>query len=192
MKNILVLIFSCLLAFTWVSCDANKKATYEKGMAHIKNKEFAEGVACLTEAAEAGYAEAQFELAEEYRYGNEALKSDRVAAAKWYIKAAEQGHADAQYMAGFCYQKGLGVTEDTKKAIEWYTEAGEQNHESALDALAFIYYTGEGGIEINDKKAIELWTKAVEFGSYNAKFFLDEIKEKGAVEYLRPELFKKN
>lgn len=46
-------------------------------------------------------------------------------AVEWYTKAAEQGHAAAQYNLGNCYYDGEGVEKDLQKAIEWYTKAAE-------------------------------------------------------------------
>jgi len=35
---------------------------------------------------------------------------------KWYKKAAEQGHASAQYNLAVCYENGTGVEKDEKKS----------------------------------------------------------------------------
>ena len=47
---------------------------------------------------------------------------------EWYLKAAEQGNANAQYIIGYCYQHGLGIKKDeqNKKTVEWYLKAAEQ------------------------------------------------------------------
>ena len=36
-----------------------------------------------------------------------------------YTKAAEAGHAEAQYNLGVCYDDGEGVAQDKRKAVEW-------------------------------------------------------------------------
>ena len=41
-------------------------------------------------------------------------------------KAAEQGHADAQYNLGLMYDYGGGVPEDDAEAVRWYRKAAEQ------------------------------------------------------------------
>jgi TPR repeat protein len=51
---------------------------------------------------------------------------------KWHHKAAEQGHAEAQYNLGFCYEKGKGVKQNYEKAEEWYRKAAAQGHEKAI------------------------------------------------------------
>ena len=56
-------------------------------------------------------------------------------AVELYTKAAEQGHAVAQFNLGKCYYDGEGVEQDMQKAVEWYTKAAEQGDEDAQEAL---------------------------------------------------------
>jgi TPR repeat protein len=43
----------------------------------------------------------------------------QVAAASWYRKAADQGHAGAQYQLGYMYANGWGVPQDYILAHMW-------------------------------------------------------------------------
>ena len=45
---------------------------------------------------------------------------------KWWRQAAEQGHAEAQYNLGVCYEKGEGVAQDSSEAVKWFRQAAEQ------------------------------------------------------------------
>ena len=54
---------------------------------------------------------------------------------KWYQKAAEQGHANAQNSLGFCYRNGLGVSKNKIEAIKWYRKAAEQGNINAQKNL---------------------------------------------------------
>ncbi|MBQ0113780.1 MAG: sel1 repeat family protein [Bacteroidales bacterium] len=56
-------------------------------------------------------------------------------AVSWFKKAAEQGHADAQYNLAFCYANGNGVSQDYKQAASWYEKAAEQGLGEAIEAL---------------------------------------------------------
>ena len=47
------------------------------------------------------------------------------------MKAAEQGHADAQQDLGCCYYNGGGVEHGMGKAVQWWTKAAEQGHAEA-------------------------------------------------------------
>ncbi len=47
------------------------------------------------------------------------MPQDDAVAVGWWRKAAEQGHAKAQYNLGFMYAKGRGVTQDYVQAYMW-------------------------------------------------------------------------
>ena len=59
-------------------------------------------------------------------------------AVKWYRKAADQGHARAQYFLGSCYDYGTGVGEDDAEAVKWYRKAAEQGDETAKEMLKWF------------------------------------------------------
>jgi TPR repeat protein len=40
-----------------------------------------------------------------------------------FLKAAEQDHADAQFMVGWMYHNGIGIEPDAQKAADWYRRA---------------------------------------------------------------------
>ena len=53
--------------------------------------------------AEKGDAQSQFELGKAFYFGSLGVAKDEVEAVKWFRKAAEQNHAEAQYNLGVCY-----------------------------------------------------------------------------------------
>jgi hypothetical protein len=53
------------------------------------------------------------------------VPENKVQAAFWYRKAAEQGEADAQYKLGLMYDLGRGVPRDIVEAYFWYALAAE-------------------------------------------------------------------
>jgi hypothetical protein len=61
---------------------------------------------------------------------------DYATALKEYLAMAEQGHADAQYMAGHLYAQGLGTPRDPVQAHLWFTLAAAQSDPFAEEALA--------------------------------------------------------
>ena len=65
-------------------------------------------------------------------------------AVKWYRKAAEQDHADAQTKLGVCYFSGEGVAKDFAEAAKWYRKAAEQGHANAQYNLGVCYDNGRG------------------------------------------------
>src|SRR5690606_15490004 len=70
------------------------------------------------EAAEAGNAEAQYQLALLYYLGRGGIAEDHAAAAEWFGRAAKQGHAKATMRLGDLYAKGQGVPQDYERARE--------------------------------------------------------------------------
>ena len=53
-------------------------------------------------------------------------------AIKWYRKAAEQGHVEAQYNLGNMYFRGETVKQDRLEAIKWYKKVAEQNNKKYI------------------------------------------------------------
>ena len=64
------------------------------------------------------------------------MEEDKAEAVKWFRKAAEQGHSDAQNSLGYCYYNGEGVEEDKAEAVQWFRKAAEQGHHAATLQLA--------------------------------------------------------
>ena len=60
---------------------------------------------------------------------------DYAEAARWFLKSAEQGIADAQFNIGLILEEGRGVKRDSASAAVWYGEAAEQGHEEAQSRL---------------------------------------------------------
>jgi hypothetical protein len=63
------------------------------------------------------------------------VSKDSAEAFKWYLKAAEQGNAAAQYALGLLYEQGKGTAKDKQIAATWYRKAAEQGNENAKKAL---------------------------------------------------------
>ena len=68
--------------------------------------------------------------------GKEAYDSKNYAeAVKWYTKAAEQGHAEAQYSLGIYHELSLDYNKYLPEALKWYRKAAEQGHAKAKQRL---------------------------------------------------------
>ena len=75
------------------------------------------------------FAQSQKKIEGWYNKGVEFYEQSNYAeAVKWFRKAAEQGHADAQYHLGWCYRKGEGVPQDTAEAVKWWRKAARQGN----------------------------------------------------------------
>ena len=95
-------------------------------------------------------------------------------AAAGFFKAAEMGHAAAQFNLGLCYAKGLGVTRSDEQAVSWYRKAAEQGHVSAQFNLGACYANGEG-VPRDEQQAIGFFQRAADQGNTRAYYSLVEL-----------------
>lgn len=107
----------------------------------------------LRTEASAGNAEAQFSLGEMM---HEDWETDYDEAVEWYHKAADQGHAGAQFRLGGVYQGGA-IGSDYLAATAWYYRAAVQGHVDAQLELAELY---REGVPPHEEVAVEWYRKA--------------------------------
>lgn len=99
----------------------------------------------LLESADNGDVSAQYRVGDWF-YSHEGVgMSDcyRKIAVMWYIKAAEQGHIEAQFKLGLCYEEGSGVLCDKAEAIKWYKKAADQGSRYAIHNYLKLKYNGK-------------------------------------------------
>ncbi len=92
----------------------------------------------LRRLAEAGDAESQYWIGIHYGTGANVLQSD-TEAAKWFERAANQGHVQAQARLASYYWSGRGVPKDLSKAYFWASLAwaqGDENSKLLLEGLS--------------------------------------------------------
>lgn len=71
-----------------------------------------------------------------HRFENvEGVARDDAMAVFWYRKAAEQGHAAAQFRLGQMFAAGRCVKEDELASVRWYQKAARQGNADAQKAL---------------------------------------------------------
>lgn len=59
---------------------------------------------------------------------------------EWFLKAANQGYADAECRIGDFYHNGDGIPRDYAKAMEWYIKAADH----AQCTIGVLHYHGHG------------------------------------------------
>ena len=96
----------------------------------------------LRALAEAGDIEAQYNLGV-YAAGR-GVSQDAAEAVTWFRRAAEQGHAGAQFTLGVMLAAGEGIPEDDVEAVAWFRRAAEQGHAGAQLNLGVMYAAGSG------------------------------------------------
>lgn len=98
---------------------------------------------------------------------------DRVQAAIWFRKAAEQGHVKAQYRMGCCFSWDE-TEEGQAEAAQWYLMAAKQGDATAQFNLGLCYQYGEG-LTRAYAKAAKWYIKAAKQGHNGAQVQLRHI-----------------
>ena len=156
-----------------------------------------EAVSWLHDAARQGNAEAQDilkklekEVAEDSLPEEEMLArayaclegkgvpQDKTEAARWFRKAAEQGHGEAQYRLAMLLLSGDGVRRDTAEATRLFRKAAEQGHAKAQFELAVRLFKGDD-VPQDKAQAAEWHRKAAEQGLAEAQCSLGDMLSKG-------------
>ena len=116
--------------------------------------------------AEQGNADAQCDLGFLYSYPKmlvPGVLQDYAEALKWYRKAANQGHAGAQFKLGGMHREGEGVSKDYAEALKWYHKAADQGDAGAQFSLGVMYREGEG-VSKDYAEALKWYHKAADQG----------------------------
>jgi TPR repeat protein len=106
-------------------------------------------------------------------------KGDFTTAFQLYQKAAEMGHAEAQFKIGQLYLKE-GVTQNKDKALEAFEKVAETGDRVAAFNLGMKYLNGDG-VAVNKAKAVQWFEKAFKSDSEYAKHDFSEINESPTV-----------
>lgn len=151
---------------------------YEEGI-YVK-KNLIKARELYQSAADKGDSWSQNRVAIMIERGEDGSKPDREAAFPYFIKAAKQGLASAQYNVGNALEHGFGVKKDIVAARDWYKAAAKQGNPHANNNLANMYFEGTTpGITKNIKEGMRLQMKAAELGCPIAQCNLGSEFERG-------------
>jgi TPR repeat protein len=95
-----------------------------------------------------------------------------------YLKPAQCGNVNAQFILGRIYEKGYGVDIDLIKAERWYDMAAEQGNASAQNNLGWMYEKGIG-VNRDYEKAMNYYRKAAKAGNASAQNNLGWMYQNG-------------
>lgn len=132
------LIFCCLLG----SLTLTTTPSYAQSLSELETTGDAPDLVTTIQAADEGYAPAQYNLGLMYDVGQGVVR-DYQQSVFWYTKAAENGFVEAQFNLGGMYFAGQGTLRDYKKAFYWYTKAAEQGHLKAQFVLGLANSAGQ-------------------------------------------------
>jgi uncharacterized protein len=166
---------------------------HETGKGVLQDK--AEAAKWHQNAADQGYAPAQFKVGEMYYNGwaiGVALLPDDykwieaglgvpryyAKAVEWWRRSAAQGYPPAQSQLGFMYANGMGVRLDHRESVRWTRLAAKQGHAPAQYNLGGSYYGGFG-VPQDYAEAAKWFHSAAEQGHTDSQIFLGFMYSKG-------------
>ena len=155
----------CAIALALVLClgaalAEDGEEIYRQAVEASEAGDYDRGMELVMQAAELGYAYAQYDLGYCYLLG-QGVEQDEDRAMELFQAGAAQGSAECTFCIGFMYDNGLGVEDDSAKAIEWYERAVALGDSVSMNNLACIYYAGDG-VERDMEKALEWFRKCAE------------------------------
>lgn len=133
--------------------------------------------------ARAGDPVAQNVVGMAYKYG-EVIAQNHSLSLRWFLKAARQGDADAQFNLGRVYGKATGAVygkqraapRDDVAATHWYQSAAEQDHGPAQRNLADMYAQGSPTVPRDRARAVFWLKRAAAAGDLAASGLAEKLK----------------
>ncbi len=106
-------------------------------------------------------------------------------ALKAFRRAADAGSAEAQFLCGQMYQRGLAVEVDCKRALAWYKISAKQGFVHAQMACGALYEEGSG-TEMDLKRALFWYEQAAKQGAVEAQLKCGAMYSCGRAETRNP------
>jgi TPR repeat protein/serine/threonine protein kinase len=142
-----------------------------------EQKDYVSAMRQYLAAAQAGDAQAQYQVGYMYQLG-QGIAADPVTALQWYHKSADQNFANAQSQIGYLYQYGVGVPQDYVAALHWYGLAAAQGFKTAQFQLGYLAQHGMGAPK-NYETALKWYRLAADQGSAPAQNQLGYLYQMG-------------
>jgi TPR repeat protein len=132
----------------------------------------------LREAAEAGFDEAQYRLAELYWMTAE-TGDDRSHALSWFEKAARQGHGQAAFRLGDATLNGSGIPANGARAVTWFRQAADRDVAAAQYMLGMLHVSGRH-VRKDQAEAERWFSRAAANGHVEAAVYLAALRRKSS------------
>jgi TPR repeat protein len=144
----------------------------------LRQIQYAAELERLLPEAEKGNKFAQYQIGVIYRDGLAGNKNLSISA-RWFDRAAKQGHPPAQYALGRAYALGEGVAQNFGRASELYrTAAGFGRHAPSEYALGQLYFQGKGVLQ-DFKQALNWYQRAALRNHAGAQAVMGSMYAKG-------------
>lgn len=160
---------SLIWGFITAALVSPAAATVKDGVDAWQAGNYAKAIAEWRQPAEQGDADAQFNLGQAYKLGR-GVPADSKIAQSWYLKAAGQGHEQAQANLGLIMFQGG----DRKNAMPWIIKAAQQGEPRAQYVLGTAMFNGD--LVARDwPRAYALMTRAAASGLPQAASSLQQM-----------------
>ncbi|RHZ86021.1 hypothetical protein Glove_57g84 [Diversispora epigaea] len=101
-----------------------------------------------------------------YCNGNE-ISKDRKKVFQWYLKSAEGGNGNGQFIIGYSYVNGIGTTKGEKKTFQWYLKSAEGGNSKGQLNLGYCYVNEIGTTKVRIMDEIDLVHEIFNVGDLN-------------------------
>ena len=118
-----------------------------------------EGLKYVEAAASRGDVPSQLLLADCYAGLYPNVKSDPAKVKNYLWQAVHNDSVEAIAKVGYCYEYGVGVTQDSATAVVWYRKAAGRGHLQAMVNIGHCYATGKG-VAMDLAEAFKWYEKA--------------------------------
>lgn len=146
---------------------------------YFKNGQYDKALILLEPKAKSGDPSAQFLIGMVYSNAwNMIGDDDAFKAEKWFSKAAENGHLQAQIMLGDLYAIDAHIPARLHRALRWYQCARKSGHVESGRKLAALYLKYRDVIS-EDINSAGLLIEAADQGDYKAAVLLAWAYKKG-------------
>lgn len=162
------------LAIAGAALTGPASADYRAGKDAYERGDYALALSAWRPLAEAGDANAQYNLGAMYSDGLGVPKND-AEAVRWYRMAAEQGHAEAQAALALKFYAGSGVPRDYAQAASWGRKAADQRHPGGYALLGLLHVFPGPGFPADDVKAFAYFTVARALGGSQGNDIMRDI-----------------
>ena len=163
-------ILIALFLFSVFACNAPQPAhSLDDAFDAYDAKSYERAAELLLPYAELGELEAQAFLGVIYVERGKDDPSFLPRGVRWIKRAAQRGHAEAQFVMGLMFSAGIGVPVRPGRAARWYRKAAAQGIAEAHSRLGFMHEMGEG-VKQDKVLARKLYLKGFGLGDTGAPF----------------------
>ncbi len=151
------------IALDWLRHEDNSRKDYFSGVYYERLECLGMARLDFRSSAKKGYAPAQHQMGIYYQEGKH-VEKDLEKAAKWFLRAAEQGYVDAQVNLG-----DLHYHSNEDESLKWFLRAALQGNAQAQNGVGVILYRKRR--DLRDVTEALLWFRRAADQYYTWAFY---------------------